>query len=316
MNYGDPFSSHQIFCCQYVPFFRIRNQKILVFITLNSGLTRNAMDFDPLALYLVDQWKPKNSPMMNLTAIDLSGRGHSDYLTNTTLYRMGHHLTECDDVLSHLRGHQTSKNRRKTSWIGTGFGGLIGMTYAVSYYPIISHLVLNDIGSFLPKEYINGLRDFSHQHPMTQSIEEMANELKVKYGSMYDPNGTKLTAEDWNRMAKDGTYYDEIAGAYRCAYDPNVMEGLLRDIGENEDGTFEDWDIFEDVWKKIPPMVKILLIRGEKSSVLTRETVDKMIEINSNTSVVEVEEIGHHSLLTDPEIMDIVAQFIGLERRS
>merc|ERR1719229_798711 len=108
-------------------------------------------------------------------------------------------------------------------------------------------------------------------------------------------------------MAKDGTYYDKIAKAYRLAVDPNVVEGLLRDIGENEDGTFEDWDVFEDVWKKIPPVVKILLIRGEKSNVLTRETVDKMIELNSNTSVVEVEDVGHPSLLTDPEILDIIA---------
>merc|ERR1719244_996930 len=74
------------------------------------------MDFDPLSRYLCDHWKPKNSPMMNVTAVDLCGRGQSDYVTNTTLYRIGRHLTECDEVLTHLRGHQSSKNRRKTSW--------------------------------------------------------------------------------------------------------------------------------------------------------------------------------------------------------
>merc|ERR1712157_442318 len=121
--------------------------------------------------------------------------------------------------------------------------------------------------------------------------------LKEKYGDEYGPN------VDWKQMAQNSSYFDEQSNKYQMSYDPNVCEGFLMDIGENEE---KDWDIFESVWKKLPKQVRILLIRGQKSAILTRETVDKMIATNPNLSVVEIEETGHHPLLCDQEEMDII----------
>merc|ERR1719242_1232173 len=98
------------------------------------------------------------------------------------------------------------------------------MNYAALYYPVISHLVLNDIGPFIPKHSIDGLRDFCNDYPMTSTIEEMADILRAKYSAEYGP---KVTLEDWHRMAREGTYFDDKTGKYKLAYDPKVAEGLL-----------------------------------------------------------------------------------------
>lgn len=285
ITYGNSNPSHHIFCCH--------------------GLTGNAMDFDPLSNYLCMNDKTN----LSMTSIDLSGRGHSDYLSNYNMYKIGNHLTECDDLINHLRLSYSAKNTPITTWVGTAFGGILGMHYAAFYYPTIDHLILNDIGPFIPSKDINEMREFSMNNPLTKTLEESKSILKHKYAQEYGPSITEL---DWDRMAKDGTYHDEQNNGYRLSYDPNIVEGVLMDIEMNDDGVYTDWNIFESVWNKIPKEVKILLIRGQKSNILSRDTVDKMLETNENLSVVEIENIGHHPLLADKEQMDIIAEFIGL----
>eukprot|EP00483_Globobulimina_turgida_P009130 UN09148 len=229
INYGNPNALHQIFCCH--------------------GLTRNAMDFDPLSQHLCNDYKQKSSDDgFNITSIDLCGRGHSDFVLNHSLYKIGHHLTECDDLINHLRSmsNNSDGNRKATmSWIGTSLGGLIGMYYAALYHPTIKHLILNDIGPFLPKEFLNNLREFSNNNPAAKDMDEMEQKFRKRYVEQYGPN---IGDNDWKRMVKDGTYYDEKEGGYKLSYDVNVCEGLLMDIDDNDKDVFDDWDIFKDVW--------------------------------------------------------------------
>eukprot|EP01084_Bolivina_argentea_P053496 98219_1 len=113
LTYGNPNASHQIFCCH--------------------GLTRNAMDFDPLSKYLCNNYTQKTSQDdIHITSIDLSGRGDSSYITNHNYYKIGNHLTECNDLLNHIQLPLSNNSNSNiiTSWIGTSLGGLIGMYYA------------------------------------------------------------------------------------------------------------------------------------------------------------------------------------------
>ena len=185
IDYGSNNPSHHIFCCH--------------------GLTRNAMDFDPLSKYLCMNYKSNNKNDLSITSIDLSGRGHSDYLSNYSMYKISNHLTECDDLINHLRLN-FKQECPITSWIGTSFGGILGMYYAAFYYPTIKHLILNDIGPFIPAKDMNEMKQFSMNNPLTKTLQESKSILKQKYQQEYGPT---ITEKDWDRVTNDSTYYDK-----------------------------------------------------------------------------------------------------------
>ena len=79
------------------------------------GLTRNAHDFDVLAEAL--------SVKARVIAVDIAGRGGSEWLTDKAAY-------DVPTYAKHLSAFMQSLDLKKVDWIGTSMGGLIALLLA------------------------------------------------------------------------------------------------------------------------------------------------------------------------------------------
>src|SRR5512141_2094602 len=95
------------------------------------GVGRNARDFDDLAAAL--------APTHRTLAVDMPGRGRSDWLADPNDYVFPTYLT----VLTALIARSGAET---VDWIGTSMGGLLGITMAALPRSPVARLVVNDVG--------------------------------------------------------------------------------------------------------------------------------------------------------------------------
>ena len=99
------------------------------------GLSRQGRDFDVLARVL--------SERARVIAVDVAGRGHSDWLDDPMGYQVPTYVADLATLLMHLRAEQPDV---AIDWVGTSMGGLIGMALAAQAGLAPRRMVLNDVG--------------------------------------------------------------------------------------------------------------------------------------------------------------------------
>src|SRR6266545_7213897 len=91
------------------------------------GLARNGRDFDVLAEAL--------APTHRVLAVDMPGRGESDWLANPADYAFPTYLTTLTALIAR-------SGARSVDWVGTSMGGLLGMAVAAQPKSPIARLVI------------------------------------------------------------------------------------------------------------------------------------------------------------------------------
>ena len=113
-----------------------KNPKVVICV---HGLSRNRLDFDTLAAAICANYR--------VVAIDMPGRGKSDWLDNKEDYN---YLWSIKDQPPLFHNILTSLIARldvhSVDWIGTSMGGLLGIEIAAQKASPIQRLILNDIG--------------------------------------------------------------------------------------------------------------------------------------------------------------------------
>lgn len=226
------------------------------------GLTRNGRDFDHLALALADRWR--------VVAIDVVGRGKSDWLDDPLGYNYRQYILDCGTVMQRLK-------LRNIDWIGTSMGGIIGMMTAAAEHTPIKRLVLNDVGPLLTAAALRRISAYLAEPKSFASVDEVEAYMR----SIYAPFGALPDAE-WKYMATHGHRHDKD-GRYWLAHDPKIAESAL----SITDKDIELWD----TWDKIK--CPVLLLRGEKSDLVSRETAKEMMRRGPRATVMEVPGVGH-----------------------
>lgn len=245
------------------------------------GLTRNGLDFEPLALAAAAQG-------FFVIAPDMPGRGQSPHLANSALYNNAVNASLCFQLLTHF-------GIRQVNWIGTSMGGLVAMILASQSPQIFRRLVLNDVGCVVTAASLKRIGSYVGESPVFKSYSEAEQLLRLRTQPFAIP------AEQWTRFAEHSI---EIAPqGYRLAYDPAIA--LALNTGE-EPKDIELWPLWEKM-RAIPT----LLIRGEHSDLLTRETAQKMKESHPNLLLQEIAGAGHApALMTDAEI-HLILEFLN-----
>ncbi len=105
----------------------------------------------------------------------------------------------------------------------------------------------------------------------------------------------------WERFAR-ATYHEGADGALHFDWDIALVEPLKRSNGEIQDL----WPFFRAL-RNIPT----LLVRGEISDVLTTDGLRRMIADKPDLIAVTVPGIGHTPSLDEPEIRDVLDDFIA-----
>ena len=248
------------------------------------GLTRQGRDFDSLAAALVRRgWR--------VICPDLVGRGHSDWLIEPEDYGVPQYASDMVTLLARA-------GVAEVDWIGTSLGGLIGMHLAAQAQAPIRRLVINDIGPFLPWQALSRigsyLRELPRSLPSWAAAEAHFLEVLAPYGALSDA--------EWEHLVKYSVER-EPSGRYRMLVDP-AISNAFRPVMFYNVSLWHEWDAIR---------CPVLLLRGARSDLLSRETAKTMTERGPKAALVEFLDCGHAPALMDRRQIDPVIGWLTKE---
>jgi pimeloyl-ACP methyl ester carboxylesterase len=266
----DPHGFHWM---RYTEWGDPHNPRVLVCV---HGLTRTGRDFDYLARSLADAYR--------VVCPDIVGRGRSDWLAEPGDYNYPVYCGDLTTLIAQL-GVET------VDWLGTSMGGIIGMILASLPSSPLRKLVLNDIGSIVPKPALERIGQYVGNEPAFDSFDELAGAIRS-----VSPFGD-LTDEQWRHLAVHAAKQDD-AGRWRFRYDPA--------IGEAFRGPITDVDL-RPYWNAVRGPV--LVIRGAESDLLTEPILEDM-KRRPHTETLVVPRCGHPPMLMDDAQVMAVRRFL------
>ncbi len=261
----------------YLEWGDARNRDVLVCV---HGLTRTGRDFDELARTLCSQFR--------VVCPDLAGRGESDRLADAQLYAVPQYLSDMVTLLARLDVEQVH-------WLGTSLGGLIGMALGAQPGAPLAKLVLNDAGPVLARAALQRIAQYLGQAPAFASVEqaeEYIRTIAAPFGPHTDAQWRFLT-ETWLRRNADGTW--------RAHYDPRIAEPFRAALPDRD---LELWPLYDAL--RCPTLV----LRGQVSDLLSRDTAQAMTRRGPRARLVEVAGVGHAPTLMHASQIGIVRDFL------
>jgi pimeloyl-ACP methyl ester carboxylesterase len=222
---------------------------------------------------------------------DLPGRGASDWLEDPALYTHQTYLAVLDALLPALGlGAEAVFDL-----VGTSLGGLLGILYAARHPARVRRLVLNDVGTFTARDvFAQAARSISH--PMRlRNVEQAILIFKVMTASC-----GPLSDAEWDLVSRP-MVCPTGEGGYTLRYDPRIAEQLARDASEDLD--------LQDFYEQIP--CPVLLIRGEKSDVVSEENALQMAHSGPRAEILTIPETGHFPMLVKAGETRAVEDFLA-----
>jgi pimeloyl-ACP methyl ester carboxylesterase len=242
------------------------------------GLARNGRDFDVLADALAGTHR--------VIAVDMPGRGESDWLADPSDYSFATYLTALTALVART-------GVESVDWIGTSMGGLLGMVFAAQPNSPVARLVVNDIGPCIEPAALARIGAYVGQAPPFESfdaIERYVREISAPFGALTDAQWRHLTETNARRGAD---------GRWRMAYDPAIA------------AAFKDAPAPPDLWSVWDAIrCPTLVLRGVQSDLLSAATAAEMASRGPRPSVIDVEGVGHAPMLLDSRQIAPVLAFL------
>lgn len=247
------------------------------------GLARNSRDFEDFAPQLAARG-------YNVLALDMRGRGESDYADDPASYSMPVYVEDCLAWLDHFEAE-------KAIWIGSSMGGGISMFAGALHPGRVAGIVLNDIAPEIDPRGVENIRKIAGKGGELRSWQDAAERCRVVNGHVH-PDETD--PEFWLTFARR-THRQTASDSFRSDYDPAILTTMGKGLPAED-----RWKAF-DLLREIPT----LLVRGELSELVTDEIARKMRTRNPNLGYVEVPRTGHTPLLTENIAFNAIAGWLG-----
>lgn len=248
------------------------------------GITRNSRDFHTIASALSGD-APDARPVY---ALDLRGRGRSEYDPTGKSYTVG---AEMIDVLDFL----TFRSLSGAAILGTSRGGLIAMVMASAEPAAIGAVILNDIGPVIEIDGLSRIAGYVGRTPVPHSWADAARIVRDLNARQF----TRVTEAGWMELARQ--FFDEVDGRPVPAYDAKLAGSISALSGPPP----AIWPQFEAL-KHVPAMV----LRGENSDLLSAATVEEMRRRHPRITAHTVRWEGHAPLLKDEATIETIAGFL------
>ena len=246
------------------------------------GLTRNARDWAEFA--------GRHSPGHRVLALEFRGRGGSDYDPVPARYLPTTYAADVIEMLDQL-------SIPDAIFVGTSLGGLVTMVIAATSPKRIRATILNDVGPDVDPAGIGRILSYVGNDVRFESWDAAADAIAANYGASFD----RYTHDDWVKMAKRNCR--EENGQIRFDYDMAIAEPF-KNAGATPQPDL--WPLFHALAAK-----PLLIVRGEKSDLLTAETASKMQAAAPNMKLAVVEGVGHAPELNEPEAVAAIDDFLG-----
>ncbi|MGE0350037.1 MAG: alpha/beta fold hydrolase [Hydrogenophaga sp.] len=259
------------------------------------GLSRQGRDFDTLARSLTERSR--------VVAVDVAGRGHSDWLADPMAYQVPTYVADLAALLMHLRAQDP---RAVIDWVGTSMGGLIGMAVAAQASLAPRRLVLNDVGPVIQWEALQRIGTYLGLNPSFDK-EEAALDYLASISSGFGPH----TTAQWRELSLP--LLREREGRWWLHYDPAIATPLKALTGMADqaaarrmasEGEAALWGLYDAI------TAPTLLLRGAQSDLLTPETASEMERRGPKARCVVFDGVGHAPTLVADDQVAAVRDFL------
>jgi len=281
----EPFRRRRVQCASPTGLHRVayfewgdpRNERVVVCV---HGLSRCARDFDALALALAGDFR--------VVAVDLPGRGESDWLRQPLEYVVPTYVNDLVTLIARL-------DVESVSWVGTSLGAVTGMIIAAQPESPIRRFVVNDAGPVIAAVALERIGTYLGKAPTFASLEEAEAYVRA-VSATFGPH----TDAQW-RTLTEHVVRPRPDGGFRMHYDPKIAEPY------NAQRPFKDTDLWA-VWDAIT--APTLLLRGAESDLLTREVALEMARRGPRATLVEFEGVGHAPTLLAANQIAPIREFL------
>lgn len=250
-------------------------------VVLLHGLMNNARYWEHVARPLSETY--------GVYAPDLRGHGESEHAP-------GGYLVWA--FAMDLRGFVEEMDFEAFDLVAHSIGSRVAMSYAREHSHRLKHLVLVDMGPQMADTGARGIRK-STGSARTQPGFPTEAEALEHFAAMY-PGASQ---EFLMRQVAAGLQLDEGSGNLVFRWDPAIHEATGR-------GAIAEipylWESLEHI------TCPTLVVRAEKSKVLSREIQEEMVRRLPNGRAVEIPDAGHQVPLHQPEVFTrVVREFLG-----
>ncbi|RPJ44958.1 MAG: alpha/beta hydrolase [Betaproteobacteria bacterium] len=242
------------------------------------GLTRNCRDFDALAAALQNE--------LRVVCVSIAGRGRSDWLPNAEDYGYPQYMADMTALIARI----TATGARDLAWVGTSMGGMLGMLLAARPNTPLQRLVLNDVGTVIPKASMARIGTYVGKDPRFNSFAEAEQYVRI-VSAPFGP----LTDRQWRHLTEHNTrQFDD--GRWGMNYDPAIALPF-RKVADRDIVLWPAYDALR---------CPTLLLRGAESDLLLHDTALEMTQRGPRPRLIEFAGVGHApALMADDQIAAI-----------
>lgn len=249
------------------------------------GLTRNSKDFEELAPRLARSGR-------RILVPDIRGRGLSDWDPRPSQYAP---KTYVRDTL----GLMDALGISRAVFLGTSMGGIITMAVAAMRSRAVAAAILNDVGPAIAPEGLARILSYVGKPVEIRDWNDAAEYVRRTNAVAFPHYGD----EDWRgfaqrtfRQGSDGPvlHYDP-AITVPLQTPPPRMAGPIAGL------------LFRRLARRRPT----LLVRGETSDIVNAEIAGRMQRAAPRLQRIDVPGIGHAPMLTEPEAIGAIEDFLA-----
>ncbi len=252
------------------------------------GLTRNHKDFEPLISALFNS----HSSPHEFIAVDVRGRGTSDYDANSSNYIPPVYVRDVLSLVDHLQ-------LDKFALIGTSMGGIMSMLMMPLIGDRIAGVVLNDIGPSVEPVGLGRIGNYVGNDTEFADWESAAVAVKRNNHRVFP----QYSDAQWMAFTQR-TCRQRSSGKVVMDYDPRIKEAF-RSVPAIGLARFMAWRLFAHM-RKVP----LLIIRGQTSDLLSDRNARRMVRRHGSAQLITVPGIGHAPMLDEPEVVPEIATFL------
>lgn len=255
------------------------NSAPLATIVCIPGLTRNSADFAPLCERLAKHYR--------VIAVDLRGRGKSDYDPQPNNYFPGVYATDMITLLDAL-------DLKSVILLGTSLGGLVSMLMTAMHPERIDAVMMNDIGPEANPKGIDRIKAYVCAPSTVNTWDDAINRTRDSLAEEYPD----FQLADWVDFTHN-LYGENAEGVPVLSYDPAIAQALIQS---------EDNAVPPDLWPIFKQMnsTPLLVLRGERSDILTLASVEKMQKNHPSMLYAEIPQRGHTPSLSERESLHAI----------
>lgn len=233
-----------------------------------GGVANTAMRFNYLAVDLKSRFR--------VVCMDWVGRGLSGWMADERDYSLSTYAEQLRQLILHLGGGPVYL-------LGSSLGGSASIELAARHPKLVSKLILNDIGPYIPRKRRRRRSETLARHYVFRD----PSDLLRKIGASQKNDGPISDDIRFNVTFHQTRWSDEDGGRiYR--HDVRALQAYRLDAQES----LRQWDL----WEKI--RCPVLLIHGMLSDALLPQTIERMRR-NPKVQVMHVPDTGHTPVLSD-----------------